>query len=100
MSPFLRGANPVFLKFIEDGLADIDRQQVHGNNGAGSSQFVPVNNPGKVLSDAGQAKKTPEYWEDRLVYWKVSVSVGDQKVYNYWNSWDQSVTSKLTNILI
>lgn len=82
MAPFLRGANPVFLKFIEDGLADMDRQnQTHGgshsHNDAGSNHYLQANNPvstlDNVLSDAGQAQKTPEYWAERLILLKVLI---------------------------
>lgn len=80
MAPFLRGANPVFLKFIEDGLADIDRQQHQtngtGNHAASGHHYLQANNPamGHVLADAGQSHKSPEYWAERLIVLKVSVA--------------------------
>lgn len=80
MAPFLRGANPVFLKFIEDGLADMDRQQqqsttqTNSNNGASGNQMQannPVSTLGNVLADSGQAPKMYDYYKDRLEYWTV-----------------------------
>lgn len=44
VSPFLKGASPSFQKYIEDGLAEIERQRYQeagGDNKCGNINFNP-----------------------------------------------------------
>lgn len=63
---FLQGATPVFKKYIEDGLAELEQA-------AGKSGDSQVN---KILSENRFASKTsgkqdPDYWMERLNALKV-----------------------------
>lgn len=79
IAPFLAGANPVFHKFIEDGLATMaardpqtilrNRQEVAAAAAAGQQQQ-------QVLVETGQnAVKDADYWMERLKLLRVSCGV-------------------------
>lgn len=79
MAPFLHGANPVFLKFIEDGLAEMERNDdgargvlppmAADNNSAAAAAGASKS---FVLGESSQANKDPDYWMDRLKVMMVS----------------------------
>lgn len=68
MAPFLHGANPVFLKFIEDGLTEMERNDAGARRGpaADNNSGVAAASKAYVLGESGQAVKDPDYWMDRL----------------------------------
>ena len=68
IAPFLKGANAVFQKFIEDGLANIERSI--GNNNTSSSAFTKRNikTETNVMT---HDKLDPDYWIERLKMLKV-----------------------------
>lgn len=63
---YLVGCNPIFRKFIDDGLAELERAATENNHG-----------DNKVLSEnrfcmSKTIGKDPDYWMDRLNALKVS----------------------------
>lgn len=65
---FLQGANPIFRKFIDDGLAELEKSVVRDAD----------NNVSKVLSEnrfaatRTNSKQDADYWIERLNSLKVS----------------------------
>lgn len=86
MAPFLHGANPVFLKFIEDGLAEMERNDDGARRApaaaADNNSGVAAASKAFVLGESGQAAKDPDYWMDRLKVMMVSGPFDDVGV-NY-----------------
>lgn len=68
---FLHGANPIFRKFIDDGLAELENSSVAGARESDS-------NLNKILSENRFAthkvvgKEDPDYWMERLNRIKVN----------------------------
>lgn len=63
---FLQGATPVFKKYIEDGLAELE--QTSSKNG--DTQLNKILSENRY-SNKGNGKQDPDYWLDRLNALKV-----------------------------
>lgn len=64
---FLHGSNPIFRKFIDDGLAELERAA--GDNNQSDNKVLSENRFGMTKPGG----KDPDYWMERLNALKVSV---------------------------
>lgn len=63
---FLQGATPVFKKYIEDGLAELE--QASSKNG--DTQLNKILSENRY-ANKGNGKQDPDYWAERLNALKV-----------------------------
>lgn len=75
MQPFLLGANPLFIEFIEKGLAEMER--LDDKKPTAATMAASTASTAAVLGEAGQStggsgssnnNKDSDYWMDRLKY--------------------------------
>lgn len=62
---YLHGSNPIFRKFIDDGLAELEKTAIENNH---SDNKVLSENRFGILKPNG---KDPDYWMERLNALKV-----------------------------
>lgn len=62
---YLHGSNPIFRKFIDDGLAELEKAAAENNHG--DNKVLSENRFGKTISG-----KDPDYWMERLNALKVN----------------------------
>lgn len=65
IQPFLKGSSPFFQKFIQDGLAEL--QKTSQNNTNNNQQF----NEGTASTPTTQGSDNPDYWMHRLNMYRV-----------------------------
>ncbi|XP_055384465.1 protein mini spindles isoform X2 [Condylostylus longicornis] len=69
VAPFLKGASPCFQKYIEDGLAELERQYSNSNNSNNQNNANGDNKyDTKIMPSTNRPgnKLDPDYWMEKL----------------------------------